>query len=281
MLSPSRLATGPGRRCSSSPSASSSTSGRVASGRPVMSVEKKVVSTGGPPMRVGAGCGVPSIESAAIAGGGEGGGESGGVGRAAHLHGLRGQVGLEGLHAGDVADPGADRPYVPRGSASPARGPRSRRLLVRVGRCPPCRGALSVRCPSADHRDPAAGARVRCAGVAARPRIGGPRRDDPSREGGPCRSASSGRSRSLVDGRGPAAARQPGSGSCWRCWRSRPAAWSPCRPWSTRCGVSRCRRIPATRCRCGCPSCAARWPPPAPSELVVTRPPGYLLDVDP
>ena len=127
-------------------------------------------------------CAVDRVGGIAV--GGERGRESGRGGRAAHPHGLRGQVRLQGPHAGDVADPGTHRPHVPAGAHRRAREPRSRRLLVRVGRCPPCRPALSVRCPCADHRDPAARARPRCAGLAARPRIGGLRRGDSSREGG-------------------------------------------------------------------------------------------------
>jgi hypothetical protein len=94
----------------------------------------------------------------------------------------------------------------------------------------PARGALSARWPIADHRDPAAGTRVRCAGGAGRPRIGGLRRDDLA-PGRPVHADP----RPRV-GRGPrrrarpAAARSRGAGGCWRCWRWPPAAWFPCRP---------------------------------------------------
>ena len=37
----------------------------------------------------------------------------------------------------------------------------------------------------------------------------------------------------------------------------------PVPPWSTHCGARTCPPIRATPCRCGSPSCAARWPQPA------------------
>ena len=184
-------------------------------------------------------CAVDRVGGVAL--GGERGRESGRGGRAAHPHGLRGQVRLQGLHAGDVADPGAHRPHVLAGAhpghVNHDHGASSCGSVAahRAARRCPC----AVRALTAHSGDP-------CTTSLCRPRD--PAQNRPpsarrtrSREGGAWRSASSGRSRwssRSTPGRCP----EPGSGSCWRCWPSPPAAWSPCRLWSTHCGA---RTLPA------------------------------------
>src|SRR5829696_18463 len=214
-----------------------------------------------------------------IAGGGNCGGESGGGGRAGHLHRPRGQVRLEGPHAGDVADPCADRPHVPPG-AHPCHADHDHGASL-------C-GSINAhratrRCPSAVRslttaiRRPGTSSLCRRCSTA---RIGGLRRDDLVPGGRHMQIRVLGPVEVLVDGHArplPAAGeRELLAALALAAGRVIPVPalidalrgeQLPANPGNAlQVRVSKLRRVLTAA---------------GVSDLLVTHPPGYLLDVDP